>query len=65
MPIRSYFNDAEDRELEGMLPLLRDMSQSEDVSVFLSPFRRGLTERATLDLSQLSVRLDCNSPRMP
>ena len=63
VPIRSYFDGEEDRELEGLLPLLRDMSESEDVASFLSPYRRGLTERATVDLSQLSVRLDCNSPR--
>lgn len=63
VPIRSYFNDDDDRELEALLPLLQDMSKAEDVTSFLSPYRRGLSERATVDLSQFCERLDCNSPR--
>lgn len=65
VPIRSYFDDPTDRELEEVLGVLREMTKAEDVATFLTPYRRGLSERATMELSLLADRLECNSPRVP
>lgn len=63
VPIRSYFDDPMDKELEEVMGVLRKMHQAEDVATFLSPYRRGLSERATMEMSMLADRLECNSPR--
>ena len=65
VPIRSYFDDSADRELEEVLGVLREMTKAEDVAAFLTPYRRNLSERATMELSLLVDRLECNSPRAP
>lgn len=49
MPIRSFIDDAKDRELPEALRLLREMQHTPDVPSFLMPHLPILTRRATSD----------------
>ena len=64
VPIRSYFDDPMDKELEEVMGVLRKMHQADNVATFLSPHRKGLSERATMEMTMLADRLECNSPRV-